>query len=141
MGRHAFRVPNRNPKAGDMSIPDILVLKNESISPGDLRTLTDRFFIDMVKYVADVERGIIAVGGELHSDAEAVLLEEGSRQPDLWGANYSPGLGERDCIEYTALINIRPSQGNRSMVIEDGEIRAQVEALTFRLIGKGEALP
>ena len=129
------------PNADDMSIPDILVLKDEPISPGDLRTLTERFFIDMVKYVVDIEQGIIAVGGELHSDAEAVLLDAGSRQVDLWGANYYPGLGPRDCIEYTALINIRPSQGNRSMVIEDGEVRAQVEALTFRLIGRGEAFP
>jgi hypothetical protein len=124
-----------------MSIPDILFLKEEPILPGDLRTLAERFFIDMVKYVADVDKGIIAIGGELHADAEAVLIEAGSRQSDLWGANYYPGLGPGDCIEYTSLINIRPSQGNRSMVIEDGEIRARVEALTFRLIGEGEALP
>ncbi len=124
-----------------MSIPDILVLKDGPISPDDLRTLTERFFIDMVKYVADIERGIIAIGGELQADAEAMLLEEGSRQADLWGAIYYPGLGPSACIEYTSLINIRPSQENRSMVIEDGEIRARVEALTFRLIGEGEALP
>jgi len=124
-----------------MSIPDILLLKDESITSEDLRTLTERFFIDMVKYVADIELGIIAVGGELHSDAEAMLLETGSRQADLWGANYYPGLGPSECIEYTSLINIRPSQGNRSMVVENGEIRARVEALTHRLIGRGEALP
>jgi hypothetical protein len=123
-----------------MSIPDILLLRDEPITPEDLRTLAERFFIDMVKYVVDIERGVIAVGGELHADAEVMLLEDGSRQADLWGANYYPGLGPRDCIEYTSLINIRPSQGNRSMVIEDGGVRAQVEALTFRLIGRGEAL-
>ena len=124
-----------------MSIPDILLLKDEPITVEGLRTLTERFFIDMVKYVVDIERGIIAVGGELHSDAEAVLLENGSRQADLWGANYYPGLGASDCIEYTSLINIRPSQGNRSMVIEDGEIRDRVEIVTHRLLGKGESLP
>ncbi len=124
-----------------MNIPDIVVLKDRPISPGDLRTLTDRFFIDMVKYVADIAQGVLAVGGELHADAEAVLLEAGSRQTDLWGANYYPGLGASGCIEYTSLINIRPSQGNRSMVIESDEIRSRVEALTFHLIGKGEALP
>jgi hypothetical protein len=124
-----------------MSIPDILLLKDEPITLEGLRTLTERFFIDMVKYVVDIERGIIAVGGELHSDAEAVLLENGSRQADLWGANYYPGLGASDCIEYTSLINIRPSQGNRSMVIEDGEIRDRVEVVTHRLLGKGESLP
>lgn len=121
-----------------MSIPDILVLKDKPISPGELRTLTERFFVDMVKYVADIERGIIAVGGELHADAEALLIQEGSRQADLWGANYYPGFGSSDCIEYTSLINIRPSQGNRSMVIEDDEIRDRLQALTHRLIGKGE---
>jgi len=124
-----------------MSIPDILLLKDEPITVEGLRTLTERFFIDMVKYVVDIERGIMAVGGELHSDAEAVLLENGSRQADLWGANYYPGLGASDCIEYTSLINIRPSQGNRSMVIEDGEIRDRVEIVTHRLLGKGESLP
>jgi hypothetical protein len=124
-----------------MSIPDILILRDEPITPDDLRTLAERFFIDMVKYVVDIERGIIAVGGELHADAEVMLLEDGSRQADLWGANYYPGLGPADCIEFTSLINIRPSQGNRSMIIEDGEIRARVETLTHRLIGRGEALP
>ncbi|MFH1765207.1 MAG: DUF5674 family protein [Gemmatimonadota bacterium] len=123
-----------------MSIPDILLVKDERVSPGALRTLVERFFIDMVKYVVDVEQGVVALGGELHSDAEAFLLESGSRQADLWGANYYPGLGPEDCIEYTSLINIRPSQGNRSMVIEDGVVRAKVQAITSRLIGQGEAL-
>ena len=107
----------------------------------DLRTLVDRFFGDMVKCVIDVERGVAAVGGELHADAESVLLEAGSRQADLWGANYYPGRGEDGCIEYTALINIRPAQGNRSMEIEDDTLRARVRDLTFRLIGRGEDLP
>lgn len=69
----------------------------------------------MVKYVVDVRRGFAAVGGELHADAEALLLENGSRQADLWGANYYPGLGEEQCIEYTSLINISPARGNRGM--------------------------
>jgi hypothetical protein len=123
-----------------MGIPDILLVKDERVSQVALRSLLERFFVDMVKYVVDVEQGIVALGGELHSDAEALLLELGSRQADLWGANYYPGLGPEDCIEYTSLINIRPSQGNRSMVIEDGVVRAKVQAITSRLIGQGEAL-
>jgi len=58
------------------------------------------------------------VGGELHADAEQVLLESGSQQSDLWGANYWPGRGREGCVEYTAHINIRPAQGNRSMEIQ-----------------------
>ena len=81
-----------------------------------------------------------AVGGELHADAEQLLLESGSKQNNLWGANYYPGRGEEECVEYTSLINIRPSQGNRSMIVQDEGIREVVRELTFLLIGRGEPL-
>jgi hypothetical protein len=81
------------------------------------------------------------VGGELHADAEQLLLEDGSRQEDLWGANYYPDLGAAECVEFTSLINIRPAQGNRSMEIEDDEVRDRVRELTHRLIGRGAPLP
>ena len=121
-------------------IPDILILR-EPVSPTILRVLQDRFFQDMVKYVVDVRRGIAALGGELHADAEALLLGDGSLQDDLWGANYYPGKGPEDCIEFTSLINIRPARGNRSMVLEDEALRARLREITFLLIGRGEALP
>ncbi|HSO22090.1 MAG TPA: DUF5674 family protein [Chondromyces sp.] len=120
--------------------PDI-ILVSEIIDRRQLADLVERFFTDMVKYVVDVERGIAAVGGELHADAEQRLLEDGSRQEDLWGANYYPGRGADGCIEFTSLINIRPSQGNRSMEIEDDAVRVRVRELTYRLIGRGEELP
>ncbi|MGH7338038.1 MAG: DUF5674 family protein [Myxococcota bacterium] len=106
-----------------------------------LRGLVERWFGDMVKYVVDLERGVIAVGGELHADAEGVLLDDGSRQADLWGANYYPGRGEDGCIEYTSLINIRPAAGNRSMEIADPQVRARLRSRTFELLGRGEDLP
>jgi Protein of unknown function (DUF5674) len=117
-----------------------VVLVEGRLAPGELRRLVAAHFEDMVKYVVDVERGVAAVGGELHADEEAVLLELGSRQDDLWGANYYPGKGEADCIEYTSLINIRPARGNRSMVIEDEGVRARVREITFARIGRGEPL-
>jgi hypothetical protein len=121
-------------------IPDIIVLRDR-IDDLTLRVLLDRFFEDMVKYVVDIEREVAAVGGELHADAEAVLLDDGSQQRNLWGANYYPELGPDACIEYTALINIRPSQGNRSMEVEDAAVRERIRNLTFRLIGQGGPLP
>jgi hypothetical protein len=93
-----------------------------------------------VKLVVDVERRIVAIGGELHADAEAVLLEQGSRQADVWGANYFPGVGPQHCLELTALINIRPGQGNRGMVIQDAAIAAKVRVVVSDLIGRGEPL-
>jgi hypothetical protein len=105
-----------------------------------LRTLVEDGFGDMVKFVADIERGIIAAGGDLHADAKALLLESGSRQEDLWGANYYPGTTPDQCIEFTSLINIRPAQSNPGMELADPDLRERVRLLTFALIGRGEAL-
>ncbi len=120
--------------------PEVVLLERR-IEPATLRRLVERHFEDMVKYVVDVERGIAAVGGELHADEEALLLAHGSRQEHLWGANYYPGRGRDHCIEFTSLINIRPAQGNRGMTIEDPALRARIRELTYLLIGEGEPLP
>jgi len=117
-----------------------IVVLERRIDRMELARLVKMYFEDMVKYVADVTRGVIAVGGELHADAEQLLLEAGSRQTDLWGANYYPGRGRDDCIEFTALINIRPAQGNRSMEVQDASVRERIRILTFALIGEGESL-
>ncbi|MDT8369498.1 MAG: DUF5674 family protein [Longimicrobiales bacterium] len=121
-------------------VPDILLL-DRPITSEELSALVERFFEDMVKYVADLQREVIAIGGDLHADAEAVLLERGSRQRDLWGANYYPGRGPDACIEFTSLINIRPAQDNPSMELEREELRHTLRELTFRLVGRGEPLP
>lgn len=117
-----------------------IVIVDRRLDRSELARLVRAHFEDMVKYVVDIERRIAAVGGELHADAERLLLEAGSRQADLWGANYHPGKGPEDCIEYTSLINIRPAQGNRSMLIGDPQIRERVREATFALIGEGEPL-
>ena len=117
-----------------------IAVVDRKIERSELARLVDLVFEDMVKLVVDIDREIVAVGGELHADAEALLLERGSDQRDLWGANYYPGEGEEGCIEYTALINIRPAQENRAMEIQDPEIRRRVREIVFRLVGRGEPL-
>ena len=119
--------------------PAILITGNPVDAP-TLKRLTAYWFGDMVKLVIDVERRIVAIGGELHADAEALLLEQGSRQADVWGANDFPGVGPERCLELTALINIRPGQGNRGMVIQDTAIAAKMRTIVSDLIGHGEAL-
>ena len=91
--------------------PTIAIIR-ERIERSELERLVAAHFSDMVKIVVDLQREVVAVGGELHADAEQLLLEQGSRQADLWGANYYPGRGAEECLEYTALINIRPSQAD-----------------------------
>jgi len=118
-----------------------IVIVDRRIEPSELRRLVVLYFKDMVKLVVDVRRGVVAVGGELHADAEQMLLEQGSAQADLWGANYYPGRGPEGCIEYTALINIRPSQNNRGMEVQDAETRRTIREITYSLIGRGEEIP
>jgi hypothetical protein len=129
-----------NPARAMAADPDI-VLVREQVSTEELARLVALHFQDMVKFVVDVEREVVALGGELHADAEQVLIEDGSSAADLWGANYYPGRGPANCIEFTALINIRPSRGNRTMTLQDPALRERVRALAFRRIGRGEPLP
>ncbi len=79
-----------------------------------------------IKLAVDVQRGIVAGGGEWHRDCEQVLLDAGSRQEDIWGADWSPAKKE---VRFEALINIRPRQNNRSMTIQDAELRARIEKI------------
>jgi len=104
------------------------------ISKSHLKEQCDHWFGDMVKLVIDVEKEVIAIGGELHADAEALLLVQGSDQADLWGANFYPWHSSDERIQYTALINIRPHQNNPSMEILDEAIQKKVTALIEKLV-------
>jgi len=86
----------------------------------------------LIKIVVDIRRQILAGGGEMHADCEALLLAEGSEQDDLWGANWYPA---EQRVEFESLINIRPRLGNRTIIIQSEEIRQQVAAITHELLG------
>lgn len=106
----------------------------EKINPAELKQLCETSFISMVKFVADIKREMIAAGGELQADAEALLLQDGSQQDNLWGANLYPWNEPDQRIEYTSFINIRPRQGNNSMEISDPVIREKVKQLAEKLL-------
>lgn len=86
----------------------------------------------LIKIVVDIRRRVLAGGGEMHADCEALLLAEGSEQDDLWGANWYPTEQQ---IEFESLINIRPRLGNRNIVIQSEDVRRQVAAITRQLLG------
>lgn len=86
----------------------------------------------MIKIVVDIRRRILAGGGEMHSDCESVLLDDGSEQDDLWGANWYPA---EQRIAFESLINIRPRLGNRNILIQNEEIRKPVESITREILG------
>ena len=106
----------------------------ESITKAELNEMAKQQFGDMVKAVVDVEQGIMAIGGELHSDEEAMLLDQGSVQKNLWGINLYPERLVPEWIEFDSMINVRPSGGNRSRYVESAEIRDTVTTIVNRLV-------
>ena len=91
-------------------------------------------FGNMVKAVIDVDRELIAVDAELHSDLEALLLEDGSKQKNIWGINLYPEIQSDDFVEFDSMINMRPSQGNRSRGVENEEMRKKVIKIVAKKI-------
>ena len=81
-----------------------MIVLEDAISLIELSQLEEHMFFEedeMVKAVADVDKGIIALNAELHSDLENLLLEQGSEQRSLYGFNiYYDGE-----IEYDSMIN------------------------------------
>ena len=92
----------------------------------ELKEMAAKSFGDMVKAVVDVDRELIAVDAELHSDLEALLLEDGSKQKSLWGINLYPEMPHDEFIEFDSLINVRPSCGNKSRGVDNVEIRKKI---------------
>lgn len=111
-----------------------IVIIREPISTQRLAEMAAKPFGDMVKAVVDTNRRLLAAGGELHSDEEAALLEQGSAQADLWGINIYPEKPRSEWVEFDSLINIRPRLGNRSRGVEDAVTRDLICEIVDSLI-------
>ncbi len=107
---------------------------DKKISDTELRSFLGKPYEEMVKFVVDVRLVKIALGGELHADAEELMLQKGSRQDDLWGANIYPDSPKEARIRYTSMINIRPSQGQKAMEIKDPKIIRQIDGVLEKLL-------
>ncbi len=111
-----------------------MVIVDTAVALETLADMARETFGDLVKAVVDVETGRMAIGGELHADEEALLLDTGSNQRNLWGINIYPEIEGDDRIEFDSVINLRPSQGNRSRGVEDARVRDDIQAIVRRLI-------
>ena len=93
------KVDSNSEKAGI-----IMKIIKQPIQLTDLSKLEQEMFFnedEMVKAVADIEQGTLALNAPLHSDLEEMLLENGSSQASLYGFNiYFDGE-----IEYDSMIN------------------------------------
>jgi hypothetical protein len=111
-----------------------IVIISESITTQRAAEMAAGRFGDMVKAVVDTNRRLLALGGELHSDEEAALIEMGSRQADLWGINIYPEKPRSEWVEFDSMINIRPRIGNRSRGVEDAARRQLICEIVDSLI-------
>ena len=87
-----------------------------------------------VKLAVDIRLGVVAGGGAMHADCESALLDAGSQQENVWGADWIPATGK---VRFQSLINVRPRQGNRSMTIQEPEVRKRIESIVGRILGGG----
>lgn len=115
-------------------MPEPAIIR-EPISVDEVSALAASGFGDLVKAAVDVGRGIMAIGGELHADEEALLLEDGSAQPDIWGINLYPAeYGTPGWLEYDSMINVRPAQGNRTRSVDDESMQRRIAEIVDRLV-------
>src|SRR4030067_2799819 len=108
----------------------ILIIRNRA-SQEQIREMLEGLET-YIKLAVDVERNILAGGGEYHADCEEALLEDGSRQEDVWGADWYP---DSRMVAFSGLMNIRPHQKNLGMEIQDPEVRKKIETIIHRLLG------
>lgn len=109
-----------------------MIIINSTLSLKEIEESHRDFFDTMVKIVVDIEKEFVALNAEMHADLEELLLENGSEQKNLWGANIY--FSKPDEIEFTSLINIRPAQSNKSMEVLDPEIRKKMAHIVQKRI-------
>lgn len=90
-----------------------------------------RILEDYIKVAVDISKGILAGGGALHAECESILIRDGSKQEDIWGADWIPNKKE---VRFESMINIAPRRKNRSMEIQNPQIREKVSQIILDLL-------
>ncbi len=112
-------------------------LVEETISNEELKGMSEKMFDGLVKAVVDIEKEIMVVDAEMHADQEEYLLQNGSEQKYLWGINFYPDeVGSEDWLEFDSMINLRPSQNNRSRSVENEETKKRIIEVVKKLVEK-----
>ena len=112
-----------------------IYIVKEHISRAELQKIANERFGDLVKGVIDVRQGILALGPELHADAESELIEkEGSKREDTWGINLYPEKRGAGFLEFDSMINLKPAFGNRTRGVEDENIRKNISDIISRIV-------
>jgi hypothetical protein len=111
-----------------------IIDKSKKIKIEELKKLSKEMFGNLIKAVVDVEKEVMAIGGQLHSDEESLLLEKGSKQENLWGINLHPEMSKKDWIEFDSMINLRPNQNNLTRGVDSKKRREEIKRIVNSLI-------
>jgi hypothetical protein len=108
---------------------------DDKISISELKAMAERMYGSIVKADVDIAKNILVIDMDMHADGEAFLLDEGSKQEDLWGINLHPDkYGTNEFIEFDSMINIRPRQQNPSRDVLDQSIRTEVARIVSQKV-------
>ncbi len=111
-----------------------LVTQKQPVTRAQLSDYSQKMFGGLVKAVLDIEQEIMFVDAEMHADEEMQLLENGSKQDNLWGINLYPEETGDDFIEFDSMINVRPRQNNRSRSVESEELQEKIRSIVSKLV-------
>lgn len=112
---------------------EIKIVKDE-ISLQEVSRMAKEQYGDMVKAVVDVEKEIMAIGGELHADANEAIIKSGSDQKDTWGISLYPEKDKDNQIVFNSFINVKPLSDNKSLSIESEQIKEKIRKIVSKLI-------
>lgn len=104
----------------------MIITKSEPFTKEEIEKLKEQFEF-YIKTVIDIEKKVCSAGCDRHFESEKLLLEQGSKQDDLWGGGIDV---ETKSIDFNSFINIRPTQNNTSNEIQSEEIRRKYEELS-----------
>jgi hypothetical protein len=99
----------------------MIKLYQKPIPTEDFKPLCEQYS-EYIKVVVDLENGWLCAGGEYHIDCEEVLINNGSKQANLWGGGVDTTSSK---IEYQAMSNFKPSQGRLTYEISDPDVKSR----------------
>ena len=104
----------------------MVITKSAPFTNKEIRKLQEQFDA-YIKTVIDLEKKVCSAGCDRHFESEQILLEQGSKQSDIWGGGIDIDTKE---IDFNSFINIRPNDNNTSNDILDPEKRKMYDKLT-----------
>lgn len=103
----------------------MIATKSEPFSKEEIEKLKEQFEV-YIKTVIDIEKKICSAGMDRHFEGEKILLDQRSKQSNLWGGGIDL---ETSTIDFNSFINIRPNDNNQSNEIQNPETRKKFEEL------------